>query len=115
REARPILPRVRVSPPPLARRSLPGSSFGFLLRWLPELDLVAVRIDEPAKAALFVLFDLADHLIATEMNLTERAVEIVDDEIEHELALRRREVIGVDRKRAPNRERPCRQRVGGEF
>src|SRR5574340_918381 len=55
-------------------------------RRLPELDLVAVGIDEPAEAAVFVLFHLADHLTAAEMHLSERAIEIVHYEIEHEVA-----------------------------
>src|SRR5947209_2338479 len=115
RQERSIRRRVLVSPPLPARRSMPRSALVFRSRWLPELDLVTVRIDEPTEAAVFVLFDLAYHLSAAEMNLTERAVEIIDDEIEHEFAFRRREVIGVCRKRAPNGKAARRQRVGGEF
>src|SRR6266849_9772677 len=104
RQERSIRWRVVVSPSPPARCSMPRSLLVFRRRGLQELDLVTVRIDEPTEAAVFMLFDLADHLSAAEMNLTERAVEIVDDEIEHEFALGRREVIGVCRKRAPNGE-----------
>src|SRR5574340_293931 len=55
-------------------------------RRLPELDLVAVGIDEPAEAAVFVVFHLADHLTAAGMHLSARAIEIVHYEIEHEVA-----------------------------
>src|SRR5207253_9281573 len=104
--------RRALAPPPLpARHSMPCSPLLFLRRRLPELDLVAVRIDEPAEASVLVLLDLADDLGAAEMHLTERTVEIVDDEIEHEFALRRREVIGVCRKRAPDGEAASGKRV----
>ena len=79
-------------------------------RWLPQLDLVAVGIDEPAKAPVLVLLDLADDLPAAQVHLTQRAVEIVDDQVEHELPLRRRKVIGVRRKRAADGEAVGRHR-----
>src|SRR5258708_27731418 len=62
---------------------------------LPELDLVAVGVDEPAEASILVLFDLADDLGTAEMHLSERAVEIVDDQVEHERARRRRKIVGI--------------------
>src|SRR5438128_9358544 len=78
-------------------------------RWLPEFDLVAVRVDEPSEAAVFMLFDLTHNPRAAEMDLPQRFIEIVDDQVEHELMLRRRKIIGVGGKRAEHREA-----VGGE-
>ena len=48
-------------------------------RRLPQLDLVAVGIEEPAEASVLVLLDFADHLPSSQMHLAERLVEVVDD------------------------------------
>src|SRR5215218_5787048 len=56
------------------------------VRGLPQLHLVAVRIDEPAEPPIFMLFDLTDDLRAAGVNLGERTIQVIDDQVEHEHA-----------------------------
>ena len=55
-----------------------------------------------------MLLDFADHLPSSQVHLAQRSVEIVDDEVEHELMSRRRKIIGVGGKRAPHGKAVCR-------
>lgn len=73
-------------------------------RPLPQLDLVAFGIDEPAESTVLILCDLADLLCTASLNLSERFVKVVDDEIEHVLLIRRIEVGGVVFERCPDSE-----------
>src|SRR5689334_12368500 len=108
-------PSARPQARPALFRGILDIGLTALARRLPQFDLVSIGIDEPAESTVFVLFDLADHLSAAEMDLAEGAVEIVDDQVEHEFARRGPEVIGVARKRTPHREGARRQRGRGEF
>src|SRR6266496_1853692 len=109
--------QARAWPSALPRSAVTAvmSTFAALGRRLPQLDFVTVGIDKPAETAVFVLLDFADDLRAAEVYLAERAVEIVDDQVEHELARGGSEVIGLSRKRAPHDEGARRQRARLEF
>src|SRR2546430_1508042 len=71
-------------------------------RRLPQLYLVAVGIETPAKAAVFMLLDFADHPPSSQVHLTQRFIEIVDDEVEHDLMIRGRKIISIGGKRTPH-------------
>src|SRR5260370_41799955 len=51
-----------------------------------------------------MLLDFADHLPSSQVHLTQRFIEIVDDQIEHELMIRWRKIIGIGGKGAPHCE-----------
>src|ERR1700674_4359635 len=105
----PVRPRVAQ-----CNRSWPQRRFSFRtpdaagMRRLPQLYLVAVGIEKPAKAAVLVLLDFADHPPSSQGHLSQRLIEIVDDQVEHEVMIRRRKIISIGGKRAPHGKAVCR-------
>src|SRR6185312_9843918 len=89
---------VRTMPrPSMVRRAL-------LTRgWLPKLERVSVRIDDPAEFAKFGLFDLVLAVHTLRAKGLQQGMQIFDPVVDHERRRARREVFRVGGKRTPGR------------
>src|SRR5579862_27559 len=76
------------------------------LRWLPQLDLVALRVYDPAENAEVRLVDLLQHLTALLTKQFQEAVKVRHTIIDHEGGISRREVAAVS-------DRPGGGAIGG--
>src|SRR5262245_34783753 len=86
----------------LFQAGLPSGLRPLVRRRLPELDLVAVRIEKPAESPIRVALRLAHDGAAGDLDLGESLIDVVDDEVEHERRRRRPEVPRARREDAPH-------------
>src|SRR6185503_10324273 len=70
---------------------------------LPELDLVALRVDHPGELAVEVFNDFAIDRHTGRPELREKRFEVADAVVEHERRITRSEVLRRLRKQSPDR------------
>src|SRR5215208_820036 len=93
--ARPVtLSRAQPRAQPHGRVSLTG-------RWLPQFDLVALRIDDPAKLAVLRVLDLVEDVAAFRFERRDQSVKVFNAVVDHERGCARSKLVACLRKNGP--------------
>src|SRR5262245_7617712 len=92
----------RLLQPPNGQRSAAGTQ-SLAWRWLPELDFVALRVDDPAELPILSVIGLVEDVAAFGAKCLEKCGEVVDSVIDHEGRLARRELVSARPPNGPDR------------
>src|SRR5918992_3981299 len=105
RVVRPQARRTRTSPSADCRRERGrGSLTG---RWLPQFDLVSLRIDDPGKLAVLRVIDLVEDVAAFRFERRDHSVKIFNAVVDHERGFAWSKLIAFLRTNGPDGRSAC--------
>ena len=76
-------------------------------RWLPQFDLVSLRIDDPAKLAVLRVVDLVEDVAALRLERRDQSVKVFNAVVDHERGFAWSKLLAFLRSNQPGGRTAC--------